>query len=295
MAHAMPWIPRALIQKISRRYIAGDNLDDTVACVRQLNKLGFEVTIDVLGESASNLGQTGDTSREYMRVVTAIQDQGLRASISLKPTALGLLLDMHHCEQQVEQIVAFAECHQISICMDMEDVACTQKEIDLFSKLSVKYSKLSLALQAYLLRTYQDIEPLVHNRNSVRICKGIYLEEQSQLVEGASEDRSMINQHFLNHVSRCFDTGTFVAIATHDQALISQVLGLVYRRNISKDAFEFQMLLGVCEALRDKLLGMGFSVRIYVPYGRDWYGYSIRRIKENPQIATYILRALMSR
>lgn len=295
MAHAMPWIPRVLIQKISRRYIAGDNLDDMVACVRQLNRLGFDVTIDVLGESASNLQQTGDTTCEYMRVLTAIQEHGLRASVSLKPTALGLLLDMQHCEQHIEQIVAFAGHHQISVCMDMEDVACTQKEIDLFTKLRVKYSKLSLALQAYLLRTYQDIESLVLNQNSMRICKGIYLEEQSQLVDRAWHDRSSINLHFLAHVARCFETGTFVAIATHDSALIAQLLELVHRRNIEKDAFEFQMLLGVCEPLRDKLVGMGFSVRIYVPYGKDWYGYSVRRIKENPQIAGHILRSLMRR
>ncbi|MBI1771365.1 MAG: L-proline dehydrogenase, partial [Burkholderiales bacterium] len=115
----------------------------------------------------------------------------------------------------MEKIVAFAGHHQISVCMDMEDVACTQKEIDLFAKLRVRYSKLSLALQAYLLRTYQDIEPLVQNRSSMRICKGIYLEEQSQLVDGAWHDRSTINSHFLNHVARCFDTDTFVAIATH--------------------------------------------------------------------------------
>ncbi|MES2040920.1 MAG: proline dehydrogenase family protein [Pseudomonadota bacterium] len=295
MAHAMPWIPRALIQKISRRYIAGDNLDDTVACVRQLNRLGFNVTIDVLGESASNLQQTADTAREYMRVLAAIQEQGLKASISVKPTALGLLLDMQHCEQHMEQIVAFAGHHQISVCMDMEDVACTQNEIDLFTTLRVKYSTLSLALQAYLLRTYQDIEALLQNRSSMRICKGIYLEERSQLVDGAWYDRSTINPHFLNHVARCFDTGTFVAIATHDSALIAQVLALVSARNIAKRAFEFQMLLGVCEPLRDKLLGMGFSVRIYVPYGKDWYGYSIRRIKENPQIAGHILRSLIRR
>ena len=293
MAHAMPWIPRALIQKISRRYIAGDNLDDAVACIRQLNRLGFDVTIDVLGESASNLQQAADTAREYMCVLTAIQEQGLKASVSVKPTALGLLLDMQHCEQHMEQIVAFAEHHQTAVCMDMEDVACTQKEIELFARLSVRYSKLSLALQAYLLRTYQDIEPLVLNQNSIRICKGIYLEERSQLVDDAWHDRSTINPHFLAHVTRCFDTGTFVAIATHDSALIAQVLELVRSRDIGTDAFEFQMLLGVCEPLRDKLLGMGFSVRIYVPYGKDWYGYSIRRIKENPQIAGHILRSLI--
>ncbi|MCH8621403.1 proline dehydrogenase family protein [Undibacterium sp. TS12] len=295
MARAMPWIPRALIQKISRRYIAGDNLTDTVACVRQLNRLGFAVTIDVLGESASNLQQTADTAREYMRVLMAIQDQGLNASVSVKPTALGLLLDMQDCAQHMGQILACAKRHQTSVCMDMEDVSCTQKEIELFTSLNTRYSNVSLALQAYLLRTYQDIESLVAARSSMRLCKGIYLEDRSYLVDGAWRDRSAINPHFLHHVARCFDTGSFIGIATHDSALIDQVIELVHDRRIGTDAFEFQMLLGVCEPLRDKLRGMGFRVRVYVPYGEDWYGYSIRRIKENPGIAAHIVRSLIRR
>lgn len=295
MARVMPWIPRALIQKISRRYIAGDNLTDTVTCIRQLNRQGFAATIDVLGESASTLQQTADTAREYMRVLMAIQDQGLNASVSVKPTALGLLLDMQACKQHLEQILICAERHQVSVCMDMEDVTCTQKELELFASLKVRYSNVSLALQAYLLRTYQDIELLVTDRSSMRICKGIYLEDRSYLVDGAWRDRSKINPHFLHHIARCFDTGSFVAIATHDSALIDQVIALVRDRRIGADAFEFQMLLGVCEPLRDKLRGLGFCVRIYVPYGEDWYGYSIRRIKENPGIAAHIVRSLIRR
>ena len=295
MAHVISWIPRTFIQKISRRYIASDNLGDAIGRIQQLNRLGFEVTIDVLGETVSSLQQATNTADEYLRVLASIQAHDLKAGISVKPTALGLLLDFPHCEQLLEQIVASAEGHQISVCMDMEDVSCTQKEIDLFTKLASGHNHLSLALQAYLRRTYQDIDTLLHTRSSLRICKGIYLEERSYLVDGAWHDRNAINPHFLNHVVRCFDLGAFVAIATHDVALIDQVIELAHRRGIDKSMFEFQMLLGVCEPMRDKLRGMGYGVRIYVPYGKDWYGYSIRRMKENPQIAGYILRALMTR
>jgi proline dehydrogenase len=146
-----------------------------------------------------------------------------------------------------------------------------------------------------LQRTYQDIENLVCKRHHLRICKGIYLEAHAHLVDDAWRDRRAINPHFLHHVARCFETGTFVAVATHDTMLIDQVIELASSRGVERSMFEFQMLLGVCEPLRDKLRDKGFGVRIYVPYGKDWYGYSTRRLKENPSIAGHILKALLGR
>lgn len=293
VAHATPLLPRALVHKISHRYIAGENLADAVLRIRELNAQGFHVTVDVLGETVSDLAQVRDTADEYIRVLEAIQDSALKATISLKPTALGLLLDVQHCEQVLEQLVGSAQHHGTSVCIDMEDIRCTQHEIRLFSWLKSRHNNVSLALQAYLKRTYQDIEPLLSPGSELRICKGIYREDRSHLVDHASNDRSAINSHFLHHVSRCFETGTFVGIATHDDALIDQVMALARQRRIDTAKFEFQMLLGVCEPLRDKLREMGYRVRIYVPYGKDWYGYSIRRMKENPQIAGYVMRSIM--
>jgi len=293
VAHAIPWIPRALIQKISRRYIAGDDLADALARIRQLNAQGFCVTVDVLGETASTAQQAESTASEYRRLLEAIQRHGLDATISVKPTALGLLLDRQACGQRLEHIVRSAVEHQTAVCIDMEDVRCTQMEIDLFSQIRARYSNVGLALQAYLRRTYQDIEPLLRDGNNLRLCKGIYLEERSQLVDHAWSDRSAINAHFLAHVTRCFDTGTFVGVATHDAVLVEQVVALARSRRIDPGKFEFQMLLGVCQPLRDRLLRTGFKVRIYVPYGGDWYGYSIRRMKENPRIAGHVARAMV--
>lgn len=293
MAHAIAWLPRALVRKVSRRYIAGDDLAQAVTRIRQLNEQGFPVTVDVLGEAVSTPQQADHTVREYTLALQAIHNHGLDATVSVKPTALGLLLDRQACEQRLAHIVACAARHQTGVCIDMEDVRCTQMEIDLYSRINARFNNISLALQAYLRRTYQDIEPVLRDGGHLRICKGIYLEDRSHLVDLAWSDRDAINPHFLAHVTRCFDTGTFVGVATHDAVLVAQVAALARRRNIDPARFEFQMLLGVCEPLRDRLLGMGFKVRIYVPYGKDWYGYSIRRMKENPRIAGHVARALL--
>nr|WP_295769173.1 proline dehydrogenase family protein [Rhodoferax sp.] len=295
VAHAIPWIPRALVQKISRRYIAGDDLTQAIARIRQLNAQGYCVTVDVLGETVSTLAQAERTTREYLAVLERIHTQGLDAGISVKPSALGSLLDPLQCEQFLEQILNCAADHQTPVCLDMEDARCTQAEIELFQRLKARHGHLSLALQAYLRRTYLDIETMVQEKHPLRLCKGIYLEDASHLVDQAWNDRCAINPHFIQHIARCFETQTFVAIATHDSALIDQVIELVKSRGADRSMFEFQMLLGVCEPLRNQLLASGYKVRIYLPYGKDWYGYSTRRLKENPSIAGYILKAMLGR
>jgi proline dehydrogenase len=295
VARTIPLVPRRLIQKISKRYIAGETLGQAIERIRALNQQGFSVTVDVLGETATTLLAMQSTVDEYLQVLQSIGAHGLNASISVKPTAFGLLINHAQCEQMLGQLVKVADQHQTTVCIDMENIDCTQKEIELFNLMKSRHTNISLALQAYLLRTYQDIEPLLLGDSSLRICKGIYLEDRLHLVEGAQLDRQAINQHFLHHVERCFTAGSFVAIATHDEALIDQVIELINQRGILTTAFEFQMLLGVCETLRDKLIAAGFKVRIYVPYGKDWYGYSTRRIKENPSIAGYVLKAIFGR
>lgn len=293
VARAIPFIPRALVQKISRRYIAGDDLAHALARVQKLNAQGFCATLDILGETVSTQQQAAELADAYTEVLHAVAAQGLKAQISIKPSALGLLLDEQLCERLTRQILEAAERHSNAVCIDMEDVSCTQKEIALFQSLKAHHPHVSLALQAYLLRTYQDLELLVGDRNSLRICKGIYLEDPHHLVPAAWNNRSAINPHFLHHVTRGLEAGSFVAIATHDAALIEQVVAWVQHKGIERDRFEFQMLLGVCEPLRDRLLAMGFSVRIYVPFGKDWYGYSTRRLKETPRIAGHVARALI--
>lgn len=293
MARAIPWIPRRLVQAISQRYIAGATLEQAVQGMRALNAQGFGVTVDVLGEAITQLSQAAATTDDYVATLKAIAAHGLDATVSVKPSALGLLLDADYAERALARIVQVAGAHHTSVCIDMEDSLCTDQEIALFSRLQAGGGKVSLALQAYLRRTDADLDALLAQDARLRICKGIYLEPETLLVAQAASDRSAINPHFLRHVARCFERGVFVSIATHDAALIRQVIALIRQRQIAPAQFEFQMLLGVCEPLRDQLKEMGFAVRIYVPYGRDWYGYSTRRMQENPALVAHVVKAML--
>lgn len=295
MARAIPWVPRALVRKISRRYIAGDTLTEALQRVRALNAEGFDVTLDLLGESASSLEQAQATADACMRVLDAIHLHSAQATLSVKPTALGLLMDMRRCEQMLDSLLTAAAARGNSVCLDMEDVRCTQFELDLYARLRACHTNVDLAVQAYLKRTYADIGPLLCGHSRLRICKGIYNEDSAHLVDGADRQRGAINQHFLAHVERCFDAGVFVSVATHDETLLKEVIALARQRGVDPARFELQMLLGVCEPLRDQLRAQGFKLRIYVPFGNDWYGYSTRRLKENPRIAGHVVRALFNR
>ncbi|WP_319000616.1 proline dehydrogenase family protein [Burkholderia sp. AU30198] len=292
-AHAIPLVPRSLIRRISRRYIAGETLCDAHTRIRALHAAGFRTTVDVLGETALSPEHAESMTRDYLDLVDALGSAHEPAELSIKLTALGLHLDEAACLARVSAILRSAAAHGISACIDMEDIRCTRKTLDAFSKFEAEGYAIGIALQAYLKRTNDDIVPLLERKSRMRICKGIYAEANAHLVDGASRDRMAINAHFVRHVSTAIQAGSFVGIATHDAQLIDALTGWLQRERIDRSRFEFQMLLGVCEPARDALLAQGFNVRVYVPYGRDWYGYSTRRIKENPRIAGYILAAMI--
>ena len=303
MAQAIPFIPRALLQRVSRRYVAGETLGDAVACVRRLALAGCTATVDVLGEVTHSLTQATQAADEYIALLDSLHHAAWRAGdhagrcahVSLKPTAFGLLIDPAHSEAQIERVLHAAARHGSFVRLDMEDLRCTQAEIDLLMRLRQRHAHVGLVLQAYLRRTHDDIAALARPGENLRICKGIYAEDPAQLVPGAARDRRAINPHFVQHVRRCFEAGCFVGIATHDEALVDELIALAEAMAVDRTRFEFQMLLGVCEPLRDRLLRAGFAVRIYVPYGRDWIGYGTRRIKENPAMAGQLLKGLLAR
>jgi proline dehydrogenase len=293
-ARAIPFVPRSLIRKIARRYIAGETFHEARARIQALHAAGFRTTVDVLGETASSPDQAESMTRDYLDLVEALGSENEPTELSIKLTALGLHLDEDACMARVSLILQAAASQRISACIDMEDIRCTQKTLDAFLKVEASGYPVGIALQAYLTRTNDDIVPLQARKSRMRICKGIYAEANEYLVDGASNDRAAINVHFARHVSSAIQAGSFVGIATHDAQLIDTLTAWLRRERIDRSRFEFQMLLGVCEPRRDALLAQGFNVRVYVPYGHDWYGYSTRRIKENPRIAGYILAAMMS-
>lgn len=292
-ARAIPFVPRSLIRRISRRYIAGATLTDALARVQSLHAAGYRTTLDVLGETVSSSAEVESVTSEYLALIDALRANGIRTELSIKPSALGLLFDEAACKAQVLRILGAATRCDVTACIDMEDVTCTQRSLDLFANVE-DAGDVGIALQAYLKRTYDDIAPLQQRMSRLRICKGIYAEADVHLVPGASRDRRAINEHFVTHVSNALQAGSFVGIATHDETLIESLITWIRREQIPPSRFEFQMLLGVCEPLHHRLRSMGFQVRVYVPYGHDWYGYSTRRIKENPSIAGYVLRALLT-
>ncbi|MCA8150614.1 proline dehydrogenase family protein [Burkholderia contaminans] len=294
-AHAIPLVPRSLIRKISRRYIAGETLSDARARIHALHAAGFRTTVDVLGETASTVAQAESMTRDYLDLVHALGVQNEPAELSVKLTALGLHLDEDACTARVASILRAAVTHGISACIDMEDISCTQKTLDTFLKLEADAYPIGIALQAYLTRTNDDIVLLNARKSRMRICKGIYAEANEHLVAGASRDRTAINAHIVRYVVSAIQAGSFVGIATHDAQLIDSLTNWLQREQVDRSRFEFQMLLGVCEPLRNALLSQGFNMRVYVPYGQDWYGYSTRRIRENPRIAGYILSAMIRR
>jgi proline dehydrogenase len=290
---AIPLIPRPIIHKISRRYIAGATLSDARTRVDALHAAGFRTTVDVLGEAASSSDQAESMARDYLNLVQAFGAEDEPTELSIKLTALGLHLDEDACMARVLMILREAASNGISACIDMEDISCTQKTLDAFAKLEADGYSIGIALQAYLLRTSGDIVPLLARKSRLRICKGIYAEPNEHLINGASKDRAAINAHFVRHVSRAIEAGSFVGIATHDAQLISTITDWLRREQVDRSRFEFQMLLGVCEPLRDNLRKQGFNVRVYVPYGHDWYGYCTRRFNENPRIAGYVLKSML--
>jgi len=294
MAQAIPFVPRALLQRVSRRYVAGETQADAVACVRRLAEAGCMATVDVLGETTTSFMQARQAADEYIALLDALHHAGQRAHVSLKPSAFGLLLDPARCEAQIERVLQAAGRHGSFVRLDMEDLRCTQAEIDLFKRLRQRHEHVGLVLQAYLRRSHGDVAALARRGENLRICKGIYAEDPAQLVPRAAGDRRAINPHFVEHVRRCFEADCFVGIATHDEALVDELIALARAMAVDRRRFEFQMLLGVCVPLRDRLLREGFAVRIYVPYGRDWIGYGTRRIKENPAIAGQLLKGLLA-
>jgi proline dehydrogenase len=285
IVRALPAVPRQVVKRLSSRYIAGTTLAEACDVVRELNAHGKEATLDVLGEEVTLREEAIGLRDAYRRALDTIEEDGLRSNISVKLTALGLKLDQGLCRADLTAVVEEAARFDNFVRIDMEDSSTTSETLALYRQIREEgHDNLGVVLQAALKRTLSDIGGLGDLRPNVRVCKGIYVEPP----EIAYQEDEIIRLNFLDALEALFDIGSYVGIATHDDWLIGEALALVERRGLGRDDYEFQMLLGVRAELGDELVREGHRLRIYVPFGRRWYEYSIRRLQENPKIAGYV-------
>jgi proline dehydrogenase len=285
IVRALPAVPRQVVKRLSSRYIAGTTLAEACDVVRELNSQGKDATLDVLGEEVTLREEAIGLRDAYRRALDTIEEEGLRANVSVKLTALGLKLDRGLCRADLMAVVEEAARFGNFVRIDMEDSSTTSETLALYRQMRERgHDNLGVVLQAALKRTQSDIRALTDLRPNVRICKGIYVES----ADIAYQEDETIRLNFLDALEALFDIGSYVGIATHDDWLIGEALALVERRGLGRDDYEFQMLLGVRPELGDELVREGHRLRIYVPFGRRWYEYSIRRLQENPKIAGYV-------
>jgi proline dehydrogenase len=288
----LPSVPKSIVRRFASRYIAGEEFTDAVRVVRELNSRGIMATLDVLGEHITKKEEAIAARDEILKVVSTIKKENLNSNVSIKLTQLGLKLDKQFCFHNVRQIVQAAKEIENFVRIDMEESAVTDDTIWVYREIRKQFSNSGIALQAYLHRTGTDAKDLIDSGwGNFRLCKGIYIEPESIAFKRHDE----INKNYTAVLQAMFDRKAYVGIATHDPELVTSAYRLVGQYGLKKTEYEFQMLLGVRPDLRDKILRDGHRLRLYVPFGKQWYQYSIRRFKENPQVAGHVIKALFSR
>jgi proline dehydrogenase len=290
VVRVLPAVPRSVVRRVAAPYIAGPTLADARRVVAELNAQGMRATVDVLGEEISRPDEAQAIARAYHDALAAIEEDALEANISIKLTGFGLKLDPSPCRSLVAELVGDAGRRGIFVRIDMEDSSTTDETLDLYRALrEAGHEGVGVVLQAALRRTRADIEALAPLRPSVRLCKGIYLEPEEIAFQGFEE----VRQSFVASLDALLEAGCRVGIATHDEWLIERSLERV--RGLDESAYEMQMLLGVRPDRGRALVAEGHPLRIYVPYGHQWYEYSLRRLQENPKVAGYVARDVLRR
>jgi len=294
IANILPYMPKKLIWVFSKRYIAGETIEEGLLASKLLNEKNIEVTIDLLGEFIETLDEAKENTQHYLDIIERFTSENVKGNFSVKPSMFGLLIDQEICYTYVRKIVEFAAQKDSFIRIDMEDSQCVDMEIELFRRLRKEFPKnVGLVLQAYLRRTASDIEALNELNTethpiSFRLCKGIYVEPENISFKNYEE----IRKHYLADLKYMFENKMYVGIATHDKYLVDQAMKMISELNVPKTMYEFQMLYGVTPELRQSIVDKGHLMRVYVPYGIHWFNYSTRRLKENPKMTQHIIKAL---
>jgi proline dehydrogenase len=294
IAKLLPYLPKRLIWIFSKRYIAGENIEAALRVSGELNNAGIMVTVDLLGENITKLSEAESYKQQYISLIKRYTTEGINGNFSVKPSMFGLLLDPEVCYENLREIVKTADLCNSFIRIDMEDSSCTSNEIILFRRLKNEFpNRVGLVLQAYLHRTLKDLSDLMdlHLNGSplnIRLCKGIYIENE----DISYKDSQQIRDHYVEDLKFMFQNEVYVGIATHDSYLINKAYELIDQYGVPKTNYEFQMLYGVTPKLSRSIVEKGHRMRVYIPFGNEWFNYSIRRLKENPNMVGHIIKAL---
>ena len=285
----LPFLPKFLVKIVASPYIAGITDEEMLQNVEKLNQKGFKVAIDILGEHVQTENEAKEVTNRYVAIYDEISKRNLLANLSIKLTHIGQDLGLDIVEKNLSKLVEAAKKNNNFLRLDMENAPYTSETIKLYKEMFNHYDQIGIVIQAYLHRSIDDIKALSNDKFNVRICKGIYVEDPSLVLN----DYNDIRDNYISLVKESLNNGSYVGIATHDEFLIDSLYSWILENNISKDRYEFQVLHGVpMQKKLKKLMDDGNTVRVYLPYGDNWYDYSVRRLKENPKMAGYIIKNL---
>jgi proline dehydrogenase len=293
VALSLPLVPRPIVGRFARSYIAGTGMQDAFRAVRDLSRQGAMATLDILGEFVSSEEEAAANTSAYVELVRNISGEGLPdTNVSVKLTSVGLLLDPGFCLANVRSILKAVERWDNFLRIDMEDSTCTEATLEVYRRLRAEFpERVGVVLQSMLRRSADDAADLCREKANIRLVKGIYVEPH----DIAYRDPEIIRRSYTSMLDGMLSAGAYVGIATHDERLVFEALELIRKYGLRREQYEFQMLMGVQEPLRKILLDAGHRLRVYVPYGENWYAYSIRRLRDNPQIAGYAFRSMLRR
>ncbi len=288
---AIQLLPKPLVKRFALRYIAGEELDDAVRVVKGINSKKMMGTMDVLGENVSTREESLAAVRECEEVLHSINKNHLDANLSIKLTQFGLKIDEEFCHSNARRLLEIASGYNNFVRIDMEDSSTTSATLKLYERLrSEGFENVGVVVQANMRRSKEDVQKVISMRANIRLCKGAYIEPDAIAFKGKEE----ISLNYVKLLKMLLGGKCYVGIATHDDFLIDSAYRYIQEMNLQKSDYEFQMLYGVKSKLRDKIVTDGHRLRVYVPFGQYWYAYSIRRFKENPQIAWYVFQAIFS-
>ena len=278
-------------QKMTTRFVAGEDIETTVRAIRDLNAHGCTATFDHLNESVTSVAETENEVREYKRVLARIDETGIRSNVSIKLTQFGLSIDPELAYRNARAVVEEAARRRNFVRVDMEDSAVTEVTLDIFRRLRAEFDldTVGIVLQSYLRRTFDDVREMLKIPARIRLCKGAYNEPP----EVAFPDKRDADENYVRCMKLMLGSGVYHGIATHDERMIAATKKFAQAEGIGKDKFEFQMLYGVRRDLQEKLAREGYGMRVYVPYGKTWYPYFMRRLAERPANVWFVLKNLL--